>query len=222
MAVGIVSPLAAFGARLEVVRRRYGRATNRPRLSMLHFATELGVPAARYRMYERGERQMPLALLTEIRRRTGASLDWLICDMPPGQDVAIDNGNHSTVGQRLRWARETQEPNVNVCAEVMRLPLVTWLRYERDELSLPLEVAREFAHRFSVSLDYLYEGRLVGVAPAVEAALVELYPPLLAGGPPSATRQSDRGSLLPASTTGAYNNSPSTEGRARRKAAKQS
>lgn len=220
MAVGTVSPLAAFGARLEVVRRRYGRATNRPRLTMLDFATELGVPAARYRMYERGERQMPLPLLTEIRRRTGASLDWLICDMPSGQDFAVDNGNHSTVGQRLRWARETQEPMVNACAEVMRLPLVTWLRYERDEVLLPLEVAREFAHRFSVSLDYLYEGRLVGVAPAVEAALVELYPPLLANGPPSATPLSDR-SNLPASTTGAYNNSRSME-RPRRKAAKQS
>jgi transcriptional regulator with XRE-family HTH domain len=180
---------------------------------MADMASELGVAAARYRRYERGEIQVPMSVLGEIRRRTGASLDWLICDMPPGQDVAIDNANHSTVGQRLRWARETQEPRVNACAELMRVPLVTWLRYERDETVLPLEVAREFAHRFSVSLDYLYEGRLTGVAPAVEEALVALYPPLLATDLPSATRPSDTNRAKSAD-----NNSAPVAGRSGRRA----
>lgn len=215
MPVKTVAPLAAFGARLEAVRRRYGRDTERPRLSMADFADELGVAAARYRRYERGEIQVPMAMLGEIRRRTGASLDWLVCDMPPGQDIAIDKNNHSTVGQRLRWARETQEPRVNACAEVMRIPLAIWIRYERDEVALPLEVAREFAHRFSVSLDYLYEGRLTGVAPAVEEALVALYPPLLAGRLPSAKPASDTNNRR--ESRGSYNSSPATDRRPRRK-----
>jgi transcriptional regulator with XRE-family HTH domain len=197
------------------VRRRYGKDTGRPRLSAVDFATELGVAAARYRRYERGEIQVPMAILGEIRRRTGASLDWLVCDMPPGTDESVKDGDRSTVGQRLRWARETQEPNATICAEVMRTPLATWLQYERDQLALPLEVAREFAHRFSVSLDYLYEGRLSGVAPAVEAALVEQHPFLLRrSNPPSATPASGIGSRQ-APTRGAYSNSRSTAGRSR-------
>lgn len=172
--------LVAFGSRLEVIRRRFGRATDRSRLSMSDFAAELGVTAARYRRYERGEAQMPYAVLAELRRLTGASLDWLIADMTPGQDPTTETSNRSTVGQRLRWARETQEPSADTCAAFMRIAAADWVRYERDDLSLPLEVAREFAHRFSVTLDYLYDGRLIGVAPVVEQALVDKHPQLLA------------------------------------------
>ena len=184
-------PLIAFGARLEVIRRRYGRATNRPRLPMNEFAQQLGITAARYRRYERGEVPMPYPLLTEVRRLTGASLDWLIADMPPGDDVVAEpTANHSTVGQRLRWARETQCPDISKCASVMGIPLWEWIRYERDEATLPLEMARRFAHKYSVSLDYLYEGHLTGIAPVVEGLLVEKYPHLLSAHAQAATQMS--------------------------------
>jgi transcriptional regulator with XRE-family HTH domain len=207
--------LKAFGARLEAVRRRYGKETNRPRLNMADFAHELGISAARYRRYERGEVEPTTGLLGEIRRRTNASLDWLICDMSPGKDVAIEDAKQSTVGQRLRWVREFWEPDVRIFAGVMRTETLLWLRYERDELPLPFDVGREVAHRLAVSLDYLFEGRMTGVAPSVEEHLVERYPQLLAEATQRATQAAYRSNHR--HSTGAYNSAPDTPARRSRR-----
>jgi transcriptional regulator with XRE-family HTH domain len=174
---------------------------------MADFAAELGVAAARYRRYERGEIQPPISVLEEIRRRTGASLDWLICDMTPGKNVALEDAKQSTVGERLRWAREFWEPDVRIFAGVMRIQTLLWLRYERDEVSLPFETAREVAHRLAVSLDYLYEGRLTGVAPTLEAHLVERHPSLLAEDAQRAKPIEHNGNHQWQHSTDAYNSS---------------
>lgn len=145
---------------------------------MSQFARELGVPHARYGRYERAEVEPPLQMLRDIRMLTGISLDWLVADLPEGVRTLLDAARTISIGQRLRWARETQEPWLNACAAVMHIPAQQWERYEQDDDGLPVEVAMEFAHRFSVSLDYLYAGKLAGVAPAVMKTLLARHPEL--------------------------------------------
>jgi transcriptional regulator with XRE-family HTH domain len=169
--------LLAFGARLEAVRRTHGRAIGKPRLSMTHFAVELGVNDPAYRRYERGETQPTLFVLERLRRLTGISLDWLVCGIGEGVPAVIPAT--VTVGDRLRWARETQEPWLNSCAAVMRIAPAEWQAYESNHKPLPVATALEFAHRFSVSLDYLYVGRLDGVDAAVKQKLIEAHPELV-------------------------------------------
>jgi transcriptional regulator with XRE-family HTH domain len=170
--------LAPFCARLEIVRRNYGQSLGKRRLPANAFAEAIGLLAPRYRRYERGEIEPTMQVLQRIRQVTGVSLDWLVCDQAPG--AAMPGANASpTVGQRLRWARETQEPFDASCAALMSVPTSVWRGYEHDWLALPLETAREFSHRFAVSLEYLFEGRLVGCAPRVLEVLISLHPELL-------------------------------------------
>lgn len=168
--------LTGFADRLEAVRKHHGRATGRPNLLRHAFAMELGLSPPRYRRYERGEVQPPLEALEAIRRLTGISLDWLIAGLPRGNDPVADQV--VSIGDRLRWARELQEPWLNSCAAVMNVAPELWTLYETDRTPLPVETAAEFAHRFSVSLDYLYRGLLDGVAPRVRKALEERHPTL--------------------------------------------
>ena len=168
----------AFGARLEATRRYHGRRTNRSRLKQNAFAEELGVEANRYRRWERGEIEPPLAALRAIRRLTGLSLDWLICDLPPG--AASIPSIPATPADRLHWARELREPNAAVAAQVMSVSIPLWNAYESGQTPIPLPVAQEFSRRFGVSLDYLYDGRLEGVQPAMRDALLARRPQLLA------------------------------------------
>jgi transcriptional regulator with XRE-family HTH domain len=176
----VVAPESeAFGARLEAARRYHGRRTGRPRLQAKSFADELGVTGERYRRWERGEMEPPLFALKAIRRVTGLSLDWLVCDLAPG-DVIIPDLAVATPGDRLRWAREITCPSSTEAARVMSVPIDLWVAYESGRSEIPLSVAQEFAHRFSVSLDYLYEGKLEGVAPRMRDALLERRPQLLA------------------------------------------
>jgi transcriptional regulator with XRE-family HTH domain len=174
---GAALDLEAFGARLEAARRYYGRRIGQSRLKMNAFADLLGVPAPRYRRWERGEMEPPLSALGAIRRLTGLSLDWLVCDLPPGE-VSIPGISPATPGDRLRWAREILEPNLAVAAQVMMTSIPLWTAYEAGDTPIPLTVAQEFAKRFQVSLDYLYEGRLEGVTPRMRDALVAQQPQL--------------------------------------------
>lgn len=169
----------AFGARLEASRRYHGRRSGRPRLKAKVFADELGVNPWRYRRWERGEIEPPLSVLKEIRRVTGLSLDWLICDLAPG-DVILPDLAVATPGDRLRWAREITHASSVEAALAMSVPIDQWVAYESGRTPIPLEVAQQFAHRFSVSLDYLYAGKMEGVFPQTRDALLARRPQLLA------------------------------------------
>lgn len=174
----------AFGGRLEAARRHYGTQTGRPQLSRTDFAEDLGVQAARYRRYERGETEPPLLMLEKIRRLTGVSLDWLIAGQAQGSDAKMATPHRNvTIGERLRWARETQEPWVPSVAAVMQVTAEQWRAYEENREPLPIETAIEFAHRFSVSLDFLLAGDLKGVAAPVLSALLQAHPELAPNGP---------------------------------------
>lgn len=169
----------AFGMRLEALRRYHGRRTGRPRIKAKAFADEIGVNAWRYRRWERGEMEPPLFVLRAIRRVTGLSLDWLVCDLAPG-DVIIPSFAVATSGDRLRWAREFTHASASEAARAMSTPNDQWAAYESGRTQIPLTVAQEFCHRFSVSLDYIYEGKMEGVHPRMRDALLERRPQLLA------------------------------------------
>jgi transcriptional regulator with XRE-family HTH domain len=189
--MGNVTPQSeAFGARLEAVRRYHGRRTGRPRIRCAEFADEIGVLEARYRRWERGEREPPLFALDAIRRVTGLSLDWLISDLAPG-DVIIPHLGVATPGDRLRWAREITCPSSSEAARVMSIPTDHWAAYESGRTPIPLSVAQEFCHRFSVSLDYLYSGRMEGVHSRIRDVLLERRPQLLARAPVPRTVDED-------------------------------
>jgi len=180
----------AFGARLEAARRYHGRRTGRPRIKCATFANEIGVKEARYRRWERGEMEPPLFALKAIRQVTGLSLDWLICDLAPG-DVIIPDLSVATPGDRLRWAREITCASSAEAARVMSTATDLWVAYESGRIPIPLSVAQEFAHRFSVSLDFLYFGRMEGVLPRMRDVLLERRPQLQA--PARSPRTVDEG-----------------------------
>jgi hypothetical protein len=108
-------------------------------------------------------------------------LCWLVAGLETGSQPGepAPRPGKSTVSDRLRWARLTQEMWLEACADVMRVPPEQWQRYELGLDPLPLDVATEFSHRFSVSLDYLYRGLLPGIAPAVRRKLVAEHPELI-------------------------------------------
>jgi transcriptional regulator with XRE-family HTH domain len=89
-----------------------------------------------------------------------------------------------TVGQRLRWVRQAQEPNPAIFARVMGVSAKQWWKWEHDEERLPVEKAAEAAHRLSVTLDYLYLGRLDIPAPRVLQDLLNRHPELSSAAPP--------------------------------------
>lgn len=171
--------LEAFGRRLEAARRYYGRRTGQPRIKMNAFANALGLQARRYGRYEAGELEPPLSVLDAIRRLTGLSLDWLISDLPPGEASLPGLNPAATPGDRLRWAREILAPSGPAeAAQLMLVSIPLWNAYEAGQTPIPLTVAQEFARRFQVSLDYLYEGRLEGVTPRMRDDLLARRPQL--------------------------------------------
>jgi len=192
----------AVAVRLEAVRHAYGRAHKRS-MPRSVFSKLLNIEGARYRRYERGELSMPLEVLAEVRALTGVSLDWLLCadvgGPSPGGPLAELLADVKTLGaisaaDRLRFARETQAKNaIARVARMMRIPLATWRLYERGTLALPLPVAEEFAHRFSVSLDYLYRGELGNIAATVREKLLAEHPELSAATESSGTDNPTRG-----------------------------
>lgn len=168
--------MTLFGMRLEAVRRHYGSKIGRPRLNRGQMAETLEMDRARYARYERGETEPSLKILERIRNITGVSLDWLIAALPVGEQP--NPIMETTLGDRLRWAREIQEPWMIACATVMQVQPDIWKGYEEDRISLPVDRAAEFAHRFSVTLDYLYLGKLDGIAAPVRDALLLAHPEL--------------------------------------------
>jgi len=70
--------LLVLGERLARVRRSYGASIDLPNLGRAAFAGLLGVSAAAYGAYERGEREPPVEFLVALRNLTRISLDWLL------------------------------------------------------------------------------------------------------------------------------------------------
>ena len=108
---------------------------------------------------------------------TGASLCRLIANLESGREDLFE-APRTTFGDRLRWARETQEPSLEEAAAVMGVPAQLWTKYEENQRKPPIEKMEEFAHRFSVSLDYLYRGQLVGIHEDVLSVLLKRHPEL--------------------------------------------
>jgi transcriptional regulator with XRE-family HTH domain len=172
--------LRGFGERLRRVREAHGYMTGRHDLTQYEFADDLGIPRATYGRYDRGEVNPSMEMLERIRRVTGISLDFLVCNTRNGFDgmTLRDPNKPITVGERLTWARETQWPWIERVARVMGVTPLQWQRWEEDLERLPSGKAREFAHRFSVSEAYLYEGRLTGIGDRVLTELLRAHPEL--------------------------------------------
>jgi transcriptional regulator with XRE-family HTH domain len=69
-------------------------------------------------------------------------------------------------------------PDIEEVAAIMATEVATWQRWERSQDRPAVNVMIEFAHRFGVSLDFLYRGQLTGMAPEVWAAILALHPEL--------------------------------------------
>lgn len=181
----------AFGARLGVVRRLYGESSGTPDLSRTKFARALGLEPETYRRYERGEANPTLETLVKLYELTHISLHFLIT----GDDEApaLRPGTRRvTKGDRLRWAREVQGHTAEETARLLRVPLDRWEDYEQDRVDLKdLELLEEFAHRFNVSIDFLQQGRLVGIGRDALAQLLQHHPELEGGTRSSANPGND-------------------------------
>lgn len=146
-------------------------------------AALLGVERARYERWEKGDIAIPMHILERLRVRCGISLDSLIAGTVPGRTDMIPWDGYRegelTVGERARMVRRIMEPDAETAAKLMSVPVGTLLRWEENEIQPPVEKMTEFAHRFGVTLDFLYTGRLSGSLPVVVRALVRQYPELL-------------------------------------------
>lgn len=181
----------AFPKRLADLRIRYGQDIDRRELNATEFAEILGLEAETYRRYERAETQPNIATLALIRELTGVSLDSLIADMAPGRSV---HAKPPTLADRLRWTRELMEPDAKAVADLLGLPLETWLRWESGEEKPDYEKLVEFATRFSVSLEFLLQGNTKQVERTRLGALLRLHPELLPVEPPALPSGSRKGS----------------------------
>ena len=174
---------AAFARRLRALRKAIAlqKGLKPHQYTQAMMGESLGLLDETYRRYERGEAQPTLETLADIRRVTGISLDLLIAGEKPGNSTLIAKSPHPddiTPADRLRWAREAVMPNVAEAAALMRTDVASWERFERGLDEPPLHLMSDFAHRFGVSLDYLYRGLLTGVAPEVWQAVLALHPEL--------------------------------------------
>jgi transcriptional regulator with XRE-family HTH domain len=174
------SAKATFGKRLQAVRKAYGAMIGEKDLSGAVFAAMLDINPVSYRRYERDEVEPVVSTLRTIRERTGVSLDYLIgFDAPGIADMEAFNATcNATAGERIRFVRELAEPDVSRIARLMNVRLSQYLRWESGMEIMPNEKMEEFAHRFSVSIDYLARGLPVGIAPEALDQLLQAHPRL--------------------------------------------
>jgi len=151
-------------------------------ISQAAMARLLKINHEQYRRYERGDTEPSIAVLAAIRRLTGVSLDMLLAGEQPGSTTMIDKEGQIrkelTVGDRMRIARTAIAPSLKAAAQLMLTEVGQWERWETGIEEPPLEVLKEFAHRFGVGLDFLILGQSKGVAPEVWEAMVRVHPAL--------------------------------------------
>lgn len=172
--------LSDFATRLTAVRLAYGRLSGRPDLSRAVFAAELGVERETYRRWERGETSPPIPVLAQIRELTGISLDFLIAGSRHGFEDpnAIEVECTATFAERLQWAREIFGASAAELASKMQVPLSTYLRWETGRETMPKDKLEEFAHSFSVTVQYLENGSPEGLRGQVLRQLRAAHPGL--------------------------------------------
>lgn len=176
--------LQALGLRLRRLRKAYGASIHQPGFSMAEMARVLGVVEERYRTWERGLREPPLWILLKLKHLTGYSIDTLLTGVvsPPDTGIYPEDAEDYERGQqmagRICWVRQAFEPDIEKAAEMMGVRLDVWTRWELGLERPPLLKLAEFAGRFSVSLDFLYSGRPVGVDRALLELLIEQHPEL--------------------------------------------
>jgi transcriptional regulator with XRE-family HTH domain len=172
-----------FAARLKQLRLNYGTQIEKPGLSARQFANILGIAAQRYRRYERAEIEPPLEVLALLRRLTGVSLDRLVAGMRPGDaDMVAQHGERDetslVTADRLRMSREAANLSIKDVAELMKLEIDDWLRWEADLDTPPIDKLVEYAARFSVTIQFLTDGELTGLRPEIRQMLVARFPEL--------------------------------------------
>jgi transcriptional regulator with XRE-family HTH domain len=175
---------SGFAWRLRALRRVYGINRGQPNMTQKVFARELGVEDERYRRWERGEMEPSLGVLAALRRITGVSLDMLVCGERPGSpDMIPGYGGAATdtlLGDRLQWVRQLYfSEDIEAQSTEMNVDLAIWLRWEAGVDRPPIEKMEEFAHRYAVSLDYLYRGQMSGVRRELAEELLRLHPVLM-------------------------------------------
>jgi transcriptional regulator with XRE-family HTH domain len=176
-----------LGRRLTRLRRAYGLSIGKPNLTQREFSRMLVIDDSTYRQWESGRNEIGVVPLMQIRALTGTSIDTLL-------DGALSRDeNHlsdlelmaltlsPSMADRIRWVREMKEPDIEKVAVAMGLDVTHWLRIEAGLERPTLSKLSEFAYRFSVSIDFLFAGRIREPDRDFLSAVLRRHPTLLIG-----------------------------------------
>jgi transcriptional regulator with XRE-family HTH domain len=81
-------------------------------------------------------------------------------------------------GQRIRWAREIVEPNRLVFARKLGVDVSTIRNIEKGKTNPGVQLIHRICHSIRISLDYVVDGRLIGVDPELAQCLIADHPEL--------------------------------------------
>jgi len=81
-------------------------------------------------------------------------------------------------GLRIRWAREEVEPNRYEFARKLGVEATTIRNIENGKANPGLQLLHEICHSLRISLDYIVDGRLIGIDPELAGLLVMRHPEL--------------------------------------------
>jgi transcriptional regulator with XRE-family HTH domain len=153
-------------------------------ISQADVAAALQMQKMRYHRYENGEAEPSLGSLVAMRYVLNISLDALIPDDPEllsqlKQFRSIAEGDPSAIGARLRCIREVfYGPHRQHMARRLNVKPAEWAAWETGHEEPPVHRMREFAHRFFVTLDFVYSGDMSGINGELREDLLRLYPAL--------------------------------------------
>jgi transcriptional regulator with XRE-family HTH domain len=179
--------LAPVARRMRAARLAYGAKIGVDNYTIVSFAKALGLKSERLSRYERGERSMPISILMKLHKLTGVSLNTLLAGTTPPEMTmmimpqGLADGEY-TVGDRLYMVRKLLEPSVDKVADLMEVPVDTWRSWERGAeippVSTMIEFCRQFGDLHRLGLDFLYRGKLTGIATEMRTELLRRYPRL--------------------------------------------
>ena len=81
-------------------------------------------------------------------------------------------------GLRIRWAREEVEPNRYEFARKLGVDATTIRNIENGKANPGMQLLHEMCHSLRISLDYIVDGRLIGIDPELAGLLVARHPEL--------------------------------------------
>jgi transcriptional regulator with XRE-family HTH domain len=123
-------------------------------------------------------------VLAQLREVTGISLDFLIA----GTTLGIEDPGTATLectatfAERVQWARELFGASAADLAAKMQVPLTTYIRWETGRDVMPKDKLEQFAHSFSVTVQYLENGNPSGLKAQVLRQLQDAHPGLWQAG----------------------------------------